>query len=94
MDYYGWKPYLSVAERQQASQLFQTLKLAEKFAAESTLTPPEIAHQMTNHLNSVGGIDGLHRLGIAATQVSQVLPDILGHGDDKQTRMGRYRAMR
>ena len=44
--------------------------------------------------DSVGGIDGLHRLGIAPTRVSQVLPDILGHSDDKQTRLGRYRAMR
>lgn len=49
--------YLSVAERQQAAHLFQTLKLAEKLAAESALTPPEIALQMTDHLNSVGGID-------------------------------------
>jgi len=44
--------------------------------------------------DSVGGIDGLHRLGIAPTRVSQVLPDILGHGDDKQSRLARYRAMR
>ena len=39
------------------SQLFHTLKLAESLAAESTLTPPEIAQQMTNHLKSVNGID-------------------------------------
>ncbi|MEO7251132.1 MAG: complex I NDUFA9 subunit family protein [Arenimonas sp.] len=44
--------------------------------------------------DSVGGIDGLHRLGIVATPVAQVLPDILGHGDDKQARLSRYRAMR
>ena len=44
--------------------------------------------------DSVGGIDGLHQLGIAPTRVSQVLPDILGHSADKQTRLGRYRAMR
>ncbi|MEJ7594134.1 MAG: pantoate--beta-alanine ligase [Planctomycetaceae bacterium] len=49
--------YLSVAERQQAAQLFQTLKLAETLAAESTLTPPEIARQMADRLNSVGGIE-------------------------------------
>ena len=49
--------FLSVDERQQASQLFHTLKLAESLAAESTLTPPEIAQQMTNHLKSVNGID-------------------------------------
>ena len=44
--------------------------------------------------DSVGGIDGLHRQGIAATRVAQVLPDILGHGDDKQTRLARFRSMR
>ncbi len=49
--------FLSVDERQRASQLFHTLKLAESLAAESTLTPPEIAQQMTNHLKSVNGID-------------------------------------
>ncbi len=49
--------FLSVDERQQASQLFHALKLAESLAAESTLTPPEIAQQMTNHLKSVNGID-------------------------------------
>ena len=49
--------YLSVAERQQASQLFQTLLLAEKLAAESTLTPPEISRQMADHLSSVAGIE-------------------------------------
>jgi len=42
--------------------------------------------------DSVGGIDGLHRLGITATPVSAILPDILGHADDRQTRYDRYRA--
>ncbi|KFN43496.1 complex I NDUFA9 subunit family protein [Arenimonas oryziterrae] len=45
-------------------------------------------------LDSVGGIDGLHRLGIEPTRVSEVLPDILGHGEDRQARLDRYRAMR
>jgi NADH dehydrogenase len=44
--------------------------------------------------DSVGGIDGLHRLGIQPTRVAEVLPDILGHVEDKQTQFGRYRAMR
>ncbi len=44
--------------------------------------------------DSVGGIDGLHRHGITATRVVEILPDILGHGDDKQTRLARFRAMR
>ena len=43
--------------------------------------------------DSVGGIDGLHRLGIQATRVAQVLPDILGHVDDRQARLARLRAM-
>ena len=42
--------------------------------------------------DSVGGIDGLHRLGIVATKMSAILPDILGHGEDRQTRLDRYRA--
>jgi len=45
-------------------------------------------------LDSVGGIDGLHRLGILPTRVAEVLPDILGHGEDRQARLDRYRAMR
>lgn len=45
-------------------------------------------------LDSVGGIDGLHRLGIVPVRVSEVLPDILGHGEDRQARLDRYRAMR
>lgn len=44
--------------------------------------------------DSVGGIDGLHRLGIAPTRVSAKLPEILGHGDDRQTRYARYRSGR
>ena len=44
--------------------------------------------------DSVGGIDGLHRLGIEPTPVSAVLPDILGHADDRQTRLDAYRAAR
>jgi NADH dehydrogenase len=44
--------------------------------------------------DSVGGIDGLHRLGIEPTHVSAILPDILGHADDRQTRLDAYRAAR
>ena len=44
--------------------------------------------------DSVGGIDGLHRLGIEPGRVSRLLPDILGHAEDKQARLARYRAMR
>ena len=44
--------------------------------------------------DSVGGIDGLHRLGIEPAKVSRMLPLILGHVDDRQTRLARYRAMR
>lgn len=44
-------------------------------------------------IDSVGGIDGLHRLGIVPTRVSQVLPDILGHREDRQKQLARYRAM-
>lgn len=42
--------------------------------------------------DSVGGIDGLHRLGIVPTRIAAVLPDILGHGDGRQARLDRYRA--
>jgi uncharacterized protein YbjT (DUF2867 family) len=45
-------------------------------------------------LDSVGGIDGLHRLGIEPTPVSDVLPDILGHRQDRQARLDHYRALR
>jgi NADH dehydrogenase len=44
--------------------------------------------------DSVGGIDGLHRLGIAPTRVAQVLPEILGDPDDRQSRYARLRALR
>jgi len=44
--------------------------------------------------DSVGGVDGLHRLGIAPTPVAQVLPEILGDADDKQARYARLRALR
>lgn len=44
--------------------------------------------------DSVGGIDGLHRLGITPTPVSAKLPEIVGHDDDRQTRYARYRAAR
>lgn len=45
-------------------------------------------------LDSVGGIDGLHRLGIEPTPMSEVLPDILGHTQDRQARLDHYRALR
>ena len=44
--------------------------------------------------DSVGGIDGLHRLGIDPTTVGAMLPGILGHATDKQSRYARYRAAR
>ena len=44
--------------------------------------------------DSVGGIDGLHRLGIEPTRVSRALPSLLGHAADRQSRLARYRAMR
>jgi uncharacterized protein YbjT (DUF2867 family) len=44
--------------------------------------------------DSVGGIDGLHRLGIVPTRVAAKLPDILGHVDGRQARNARYRAAR
>ena len=44
--------------------------------------------------DSVGGIDGLHRLGIAPVRVAQVLPEILGGPDDRQSRYARLRALR
>jgi NADH dehydrogenase len=42
--------------------------------------------------DSVGGIDGLHRLDITPTAVTAILPEILGHDDDRQARLDRYRA--
>lgn len=44
--------------------------------------------------DSVGGIDGLHRLGIVPVRVCDRLPDILGHGQDRQSRLARYRERR
>jgi NADH dehydrogenase len=44
-------------------------------------------------VDSVGGIDGLHRLGIWPTPVSAQLGRILG-GGDRLRRHARYRAMR
>jgi uncharacterized protein YbjT (DUF2867 family) len=42
--------------------------------------------------DSVGGIDGLHRLGIAPTKIAAILPDILGHSENRQARLDRYRS--
>ena len=42
--------------------------------------------------DSVGGVDGLHRLGIVPTPIADVLPEILGHAEDRQARLDRYRA--
>ncbi|HEX5757191.1 MAG TPA: complex I NDUFA9 subunit family protein [Arenimonas sp.] len=44
--------------------------------------------------DSVGGIDGLHRLGITPVRVATQLPDILGHAFDRQSQFARYRALR
>jgi uncharacterized protein YbjT (DUF2867 family) len=44
--------------------------------------------------DSVGGVDGLFRLNIRPTRIAEVLPEILGHGDDRQTRYGRNRSYR
>lgn len=41
--------------------------------------------------DSVGGIDGLHRLGIEPTPVDTVLPAILGTSQSLQNRLDRYR---
>jgi NADH dehydrogenase len=45
-------------------------------------------------VDSVGGIDGLHRLGIWPTPVSAQLPQIVGGADDRLGRNARFRAMR
>jgi uncharacterized protein YbjT (DUF2867 family) len=42
-------------------------------------------------LDSVGGIDGLHLLGIQPTRIAQVLPLILQSTLSKQARLDRYR---
>jgi NADH dehydrogenase len=42
--------------------------------------------------DSVGGVDGLHRLGIVPTPVSAVRPEILGDAAARQVRLDRYRA--
>jgi uncharacterized protein YbjT (DUF2867 family) len=44
--------------------------------------------------DSVGGVDGLYRLNIKPTRVQEILPDILGHADDRQARYDRNRADR
>ena len=45
-------------------------------------------------VDAVGGIDGLHRLGIRSTPVSERLAEVLGGGDDRLSRNARFRAMR
>ena len=42
--------------------------------------------------DSVGGVDGLARLGIEPTRVAAILPEILGDADDRQARLDHYRA--
>jgi uncharacterized protein YbjT (DUF2867 family) len=42
--------------------------------------------------DSVGGVDGLYRLNIRPTRVQEILPDILGHADDRQARYDRNRS--
>jgi uncharacterized protein YbjT (DUF2867 family) len=42
--------------------------------------------------DSVGGIDGLHRLGITPTPVGAILPDIVGNAASRQARLDRNRA--
>lgn len=44
-------------------------------------------------VDSVGGIDGLHRLGIEATPISAVIPALLGP-DPQQRRLDRFRRSR
>ena len=41
--------------------------------------------------DSVGGVDGLYRLGITPVRVGEVLPDLLGSADSKQSRYDRFR---
>lgn len=49
--------YLSPDDRSTARELFRALQLAERLAAESELSPPEIAARMTAQLQAAGGID-------------------------------------
>jgi uncharacterized protein YbjT (DUF2867 family) len=42
--------------------------------------------------DSVGGVDGLHRLGIVPARVTDLLPDLLGDAGDREARLERYRA--
>jgi pantoate--beta-alanine ligase len=49
--------YLSPDDRRTAGELFRALKLAESLAAESELSPPEIATRMAAQLQTAGGID-------------------------------------
>lgn len=42
-------------------------------------------------LDSVGAVDGLHRLGITPTRIGQQLATILGSPNEKQSRYARYR---
>jgi uncharacterized protein YbjT (DUF2867 family) len=44
--------------------------------------------------DSVGGIDGLYRLNIKPATVNQILPEILGGSQDRQSRYDRNRAYR
>ncbi|MFA7488119.1 MAG: complex I NDUFA9 subunit family protein, partial [Lysobacteraceae bacterium] len=44
-------------------------------------------------VDSVGGIDGLHRLGIEPTPISAVIPALLGP-DPQQRRLDRFRRSR
>ena len=44
-------------------------------------------------VDSVGGIDGLHRLGIEPTPISAVIPNLLGP-DPQQRRLDRFRRTR
>lgn len=44
--------------------------------------------------DSVGGVDGLYRLNIKPVRVQEILPDILGHANDRQARYDRNRADR
>lgn len=41
--------------------------------------------------DSVGGIDGLHRLGITPTPLSARIDSLLGRADSRQKRLDRYR---